>query len=356
MSALLTLAACAAGPWLVCQAVRGWIGVGAEASEAEQTRALVRCRQVMLLGSVFGIPAAAVAGALFVDPVLSDRSPAAGSWLFAGICAVTAWSSLSLVERSSEEAAAMPALVVIGRVVQMIAVPAFAVALSVAGTVAVDAFVPAIPTARAVLSALLSIAGVLVVSPWLAMQLGLWRVLPLRLESRGVSWRLAHLPVPSPFLTHAAALPWLHTVVLTDGLLTRAPDSNWRSLVRYEIGSSGQSRSEWAVRGFVAVSLSSVFFIAAAAIGEGDTRKLVASTSRSVGFTVAASWFANRQPASTLVLDADGPSVQELAQTLRSLPPSPGQALPRTSHRPLGGALYDRLFALGHDPGPRPRA
>jgi len=46
--------------------------------------------------------------------------------------------------------------------------------------------------------------------------------------------------------------------------------------------------------------------------------------------------------------------VQELAQTLRSLPPCLGQALPRTSHNPLGAALYDRLFALGHDPGRRP--
>lgn len=356
MSALLTLAACATGPWLARQAVRGSIGVGAEASEAEQARALVRCRHAMLFGSVFGIPAAAVAGALFVDPVLSDRWPAAGSWLFAGICAVTAWSSLALVERSSEEAAAMPALAVIGRVVQMIAVPAFAVALSVAGTVAANAFIPAMPAARALLSAILSVAGLLLVSPWLAMQLGLWRVLPLRLESRGGSWRLAHLPVPSPFLTHAAALPWLHTVVLTDGLLKRAPESQWRSLVRYEIGDSGQSRNEWGARWFVALSLSSVLFIAAAAIGEGDTRKLVASTILAVVFTGAASWFANRQPASTLVLDAEGPSMQELAQTLRSLPPSPGQALPRTSHRPLGGALYDRLFALGHDPGPRPRA
>ena len=356
MSALLTLAACAMGPWLACQAVRGWIGVGAEAGEAERTRALGRGKHAIFLASVFGLPAAAVAGALFVDPVLSDRWPAAGSCLFAGMCAVTAWSSLALAQRSAEEAAAMPALAVIGRVVQMLSVPAFAVALSVAGTVAVDLFVPLIPAARAVLSALLSVASLLLVSPWLAMQLGLWRILPLRLEARGVSWRLAHLPVPHPFLTHAAALPWLHTVVLTDGLLKRAPEAQWQALVRYEIGSSGQSRSEWGARWFVAVSLSSVLFIAASAIGEGDPRKLLAATILAVFFTGAASWFANRQPASTLSLDADGPSMQELAQTLRSLPRSKGQALPRTSHRPVGGALYDRLFALGHDPGPRPGA
>ena len=69
----------------------------------------------------------------------------------------------------------------------------------------------------------------------------------------------------------------------------------------------------------------------------------------------AASWFANRQPSSTLALGAEGPSMQELAQTLRSLQPCLGQALPRTSHKPLGSALYDRLFALGHDPGRRPQ-
>jgi hypothetical protein len=100
--------------------------------------------------------------------------------------------------------------------------------------------------------------------------------------------------------------------------------------------------------------LSVIVFVSAGAIGADNPQKLVAAMVLAVFFTGAASWFANRQPSSRLGLGADGPSMQELAQTLRSLPPCLGQALPRTSHKPLGSALYDRLFALGHDPGPRP--
>jgi hypothetical protein len=100
--------------------------------------------------------------------------------------------------------------------------------------------------------------------------------------------------------------------------------------------------------------MSVIVFIAAGAAGADNPRKLVAAMVLAVFFTMAVSWLANRRPSSKLALDAQGPSMQELAQTLRSLPPCVGQALPRTSHKPLGPALYDRLFALGHDPGRRP--
>ena len=170
----------------------------------------------------------------------------------------------------------------------------------------------------------------------------------------GVRWHVAHLPAPAPFLTHAAALPWLRTILVTDGLFRGAPDSHWRALLHYEIGGERTTNTERAVRWSIAVPLSLVVFIAASAVGADSPRKLVAATVLAVVFTGAAAWFANRQPPSTLAQDAGGPSMQELAQTLRSLPPRHGQALPRTSHRPLGPALYDRLFALGHDPGRRP--
>jgi hypothetical protein len=93
----------------------------------------------------------------------------------------------------------------------------------------------------------------------------------------------------------------------------------------------------------------------AAALSANDPAMRVAATALAVLFTSTVAWLANRQPSSTLQFDSDGPSMQELAQTLRSLPPCLGQALPRTSCNPLGSALYDRLFALGHDPGRRPQ-
>lgn len=354
MTALATLAVCALAPFIACKALYAWFRDGPAGSLAAEERSLARCRRVVLRASVVALPALGIAGALLVDPALATRWPTAGAWFFATLSATTAWVSMALAQRTPEERSAMRALETVGRVVQMSTVPALGVGLSLLATSAIEALVPVVPAARAVLAALLSFTAVVVVSPWLAIQLGLWRHLPLAIAADGVCWRVAHLPAPSPFLTHAAALPWLRTVLVTDGLIGRAPDSHWRALVRYEIGGAREARTERAARWSVAVPLSLVVFIAANAVGASSPQKLVAATVLAVFFTGAASWLANRQPSSPLGLDAEGPSMQELAQTLRSLPPRYGQALPRTSHRPLGTALYDRLFALGHDPGRRP--
>jgi len=354
MSSLILLAACAAIPWLVSAGLRATLALEGSAPPAMRERALGHFRRASLFVSVVMLPAAAVAGALLVDPLLSTRSPTAGSWFFASLSMLTTWVSLALAQRTPEEDAAMSRLETTGRVVQMSIVPALAVALSLLASAGVEAWLPFGPVGRALTAALLGVAAVLVAAPWLVMKLGVWPSFPRRIEADGVSWRLVHLPAPTPFLTHAAALPWLRTALVSDGLFNRAPQRHWQTLVRYEVGGALGSRMERAVRWAIAIPMSVVLFVAAGAVGADEPRKLVAATALAVFFTAMAGWFANRQPSSKLVLDSDGPSMQELAQTLRTLPPCLGQALPRTSHKPLGPALYDRLFALGHDPGRRP--
>ncbi len=344
MTSLILLAACALVPWMVCAASQALFTLGESVPPATRERALGHYRRVTLFAALVALPASAVAGALAVDPALSTRWPTVGSWFFATVSAVTTWVSLALARRTPDEAAAMSHLETAGRAVQMSAVPVLATGLSLL----------ALAAAQALAAALLSVAAVIVVSPWLVMKLGFWPVFPQRIEANGVSWRLAHLPAPTPFLTHTAALPWLRTALVSDGLFNRAPERHWQTLVRYEVGGALNSRLERSTRWAVAIAFSVVVFIAAGAVGADDPRKLVAATALAVFFTVGASWFANRQSTPKLALGADGPSMQELAQTLRSLPPCLGQALPRTSHNPLGSALYDRLFALGHDPGRRP--
>jgi hypothetical protein len=243
-----------------------------------------------------------------------------------------------------------------GRAVQMSAVPTLAAGLSLLVLAGAEALLPFGPIVRALVAALLAVTAVIVVSPWLVIKLGLWPTFPQRIQADGVSWRVVHLPAPTPFLTHTAAIPWLHTVLVSDGLFSRAPERHWRTLVRYEVGGSLSSRLERAARWAVAIPMSAIVFMGAGAVGADNPRKLVAAIVLAVFFTAAASWFANRNPSSKLALGAEGPSMQELAQTLRSLPPCLGQALPRTSHKPLGPTLYDRLFALGHDPGRRPHS
>jgi hypothetical protein len=354
VTSLFVLAACAFIPWMLCAMLRALFTVGDSAPHAVRDRALGHFRRATLFGALLVIPASAVAGALLVDPSLSTRWPMAGSFFFATVSAVTAWVSFALSRRTPEEASAMSHLETAGRAVQMSAAPTLATGLSLLALAGVEALLPFGPIVRALAAALLAVAAVIVASPWLVVKLGLWPTFPQRIQADGVSWRVAHLPAPTPFLTHTAAMPWLHTVLVSDGLFNRVPERYWRTLVRYEVGGSLSSRLERAVRWAVAIPMSAIVFIGAGSVGADNPRKLVAAIVLAVFFTAAASWVANRRPSSKLTLDADGPSMQELAQTLRSLPPCLGQALPRTSHKPLGSALYDRLFALGHDPGRRP--
>lgn len=356
MTALVTLAVCAVAPWLSCKVLGAAFHLDVSWSSPLGERALVRYRRACLAAGAVALPGAAVAGALAVDPVLATRWPVGGSLFFAALCWTTAWASLALAVKTPDEAEAMSPIETVGRVAQMSAVVFLGVALSLLAYRSVEAWVPMVPAARAVSSALLGITAVVVVAPWLAVRIGLWRELPFEVDAGRKPWRMAHLPAPAPFLTHAAAVPWLRTVLVTDGLLRRAPDAHWRSLIRYEIGGSFERRSDLLARWSVSIPLSAVVFLAAGAVGATDPRKLVASTILAVLFTGAASWLANREPSANLALDSEGPTMQELAQTLRSLPPCNGQAVPRTSRRPLGPALYDRLFALGHDPGRRPHA
>jgi hypothetical protein len=300
------------------------------------------------------LPAAAVAGALFVDPALSTRWPTAGAWFFASLSFGTASASLALARRTSEEAEAMSILETTGRAAQTLALPVLAVGLCLVARTGIDLLLPPSPMILALVAALVSVGVVLIVAPWLVAALGVWPIFPRRVEADGVSWTLVHLPAPTPYLTHAAALPWLRAALVSDGLFTRAPARQWQTLVRYEVGGALSSRTERAVRWALAIPFSAIAFMAAGAVGAIDPRNLVAATFLAVLSTGVASWFANRRAASSVAPESEGPSMQELAQTLRTLPPCLGQALPRTSHKPLGTPLYDRLFALGHDPGRRP--
>lgn len=355
MISLLLLAAVAVVPWLVCSSLRGMFALDASGPLPARERALGRYRRATVLSSVVLLPASAFAGALLVDPSLSTRWPAAGSWFFASLSAATASVSLALARRTSEEAAAMSPLQTAGRAVQTSSVLILATGLALLADSAVDSLLPFGPIASALTTALLSVASVLVLSPWLVIKLGLWPVLPKRIEADGMHWRLAHLPVPTPFFTHTAALPWLRTALVSDGLFNGAPDRHWENLVRYEIGGALHARNARLSRWTVAIVLSLIVFVVSDALGANDPAMRVAATALAVLFNSAAAWIANRRASSTLQLDSGGPSMQELAQTLRSLPPCLGQVLPRTSCNPLGSALYDRLFALGHDPGRRPR-
>ncbi len=355
MISLLVLAACILVPWVTCTVLRFLLVPTRIPEPAAKDRMLGRFRRATLGLGLVAFVAAAVAGALFTDPGLLAMWPTAAAWLFSSLCATTFWISMALSQRTPEEVEAMSSWEAFGRAVQTSALWVVTTGVVVAISSGVGPALPLPSALTALTCAVLCVVGVIVLAPWLLMILGIWRVFGPRIEVEDVAWRLAHLPAATPFLTHAAALPWLRTVLLSDGLLKRVPERHWKTLVHFEVSEATASRLDRAQGWVVSIPLSVFVFVAAAVAGADDPNKLVAGLNLAVAFTLGATWIANRQPASVVSMDHAGPSPQELAQTLRHLPPSHGQAMPQTSHKALGSALYDRLFALGHDPGPRPR-
>jgi len=353
MTSLLVLLACVAVPAVVCFVLRSVFLGSARHDQRVQLRRLARFRRATSLASAVLLLCAAVGGGLTTNLSLFPDHTIAAAWFFSNLCVATAWVTIAVCQRTAEEAAAMSALETMGRAVQTVFLWFVVTGMAVALSAGLEPALPMASPVSASLGSLLCVAATVVFGPWLVMLLGVWRVFPRTIVVGGVEWRLAELPAPNPFLTHVAAMPWLRTVLVTEGLFRRVPEHLWRTLVAYEVGQTRASRTERWRKWAVSVPLSALVFAAAGWAANGEPKKTVVAVSLAVAFTLVASWFANRQGESTLAMDPRGPSPQDLAVALKELPPSYGQAMPRTSHRPLGAALYDRLFALGHDPGPR---
>ena len=182
MSSLLVLAGCALLPWVICAALRAWFPVRRSAPEAIRERALLQYRRTCLFFSVIALPAAAVAGALAAEPALSTRLPTIGAWFFGSVSMTTAWVAIALAQRTPEEASAMSQLETAGRAVQMSTMPILATGLALLVRFAAQRLDSSGGMAEAIGVALLSVAAVIVVSPWLMMKLGVWPVFPKPIE------------------------------------------------------------------------------------------------------------------------------------------------------------------------------
>jgi hypothetical protein len=253
--------------------------------------------------------------------------------------------SFSLLGRTNDEARQMPEWEVARRTIRLSALAVLSTGLSV---LLLKLLGP--------LGGPLCVAAILLASPQLLVATGAWPSLSQGLHFKGRDWRIVHLPVPNPLVAHLAAIPWLRMLLVTDELLRRLREPEWSSIARYELspesGPAGPRLMRWA-----AVLVGASFSFALAGMMAEQPRALVAATSLATLLSLSAIWRANRQSparADILPTDPDSPSAEELARALRDLPPVRGQAFPRSSRRPLDSKLYDRLFALGYDPGPRP--
>ena len=350
MSSLVVLVACAIVPWIVCRALGGLLIDPSIESFWTRRRALGRYRRTTLVLSVGALVGASVAGALCADvPAL----PLVGAWFLSSLSLVIAAIGFSLC-RTSTLPEAPPFWEVVRRTIRLCAVVFLPAGLCLAAWVAFERWLPVAAPARAVIAALACVWVVAAANPTLLVLGGVWSSLDRRLEAQNRSWRLIRLPTPDPTVAHAAAIPWIQAVLVSDAMATQIADEE--ALVRYEAWTrppSGHSTFRW----LVALGGSALGFALAGALGWGNPNALVAGMSVATYAAIGWIWWANRQASTrnaTLRIAADGPSLQELAFALRRLRLPTGQVFPTTSHQPLDRALYDRLFALGHDPGPRP--
>ncbi len=345
MKSLLVLLLSILIPWLTCGILKR-LSVGSSADEPwAQERALARYRP-LLFGFLLGEAAlSAVTGACYAESSFLPNWPVLGAWFFSSLSLLLTIVSFSLLGRTNDEAREMPEWEAVRRAIRLCALPVSATLLCV---LLMELLGP--------LAGPFCVAAIVLVSPRLLVATGAWRTLSRQLHFRGRDWRIVHLPLPNPLLVHVAAVPWLGMIAASDGLLRRLQEPEWSSLARYELSpESGPAWPRIARWASVLVGASCVF--CAAGLLTDKPRALVATTSLAVLLSLAAIWRANRQSsarAGVLPSNPDAPSAEELARALRALPPLRGQAFPRTSHRPLDTKLYDRLFALGYDPGPRP--
>ena len=350
MSSLLVLVGCAVIPWTVCRTLGGLLIDPSIESSWARRRALERYRRVTLTLSVSGLVGASVAGSLCADV---SELPVAGAWFLSSLSLVVAAISFSLC-RTRALPEAPPFWEVVRRTIRLCAVAFLPAGLCLAAWVVLERWVPLSAPGPTVVAALACVWIVAAVNPCLIVLGGVWSSLDRRLETQNKSWRLTQLPIPDPTVTHAAAIPWIRTVLVSDAMAEQIEDDE--ALVRYEVWTrphTGRSNVRW----FAAMFASALGFVLAGAIGWRNANALVAGMSVATYATIGWTWWANRQPSdrnATLRIGSDGPSLQELASALRRLRLPAGQVFPTTSHQPLDRALYDRLFALGHDPGPRP--
>ncbi len=355
MNSLIALLTSAFVPWtssLVLERLAPRIR--AERPGGADERSLARHQRATLAVGVLLVIGAILVGALSIDAELVGPRPVAAAWLMASLCGTTAWIALALGHRTPDGDYALSAQSAFERAVQTAALPVTASGIALAAIALANAFVAFRPAA-VVAGALLATAGVLVGAPSVMTRAGVWPVSRSRLWAGGRRWTLARIPVPSRRLAHIGASPWLSTVWVSDGLVDRLAPEHRDALLRFEASAMCSSHRAARVRRWaIALSLTLVSFSMAQLFGT-DPARLVALTFLAVGFAFGSAWVANRQPVSHLASDPLGPSARELAAALRHLPAPYGTIVPRTSRRSLSQGLYNRLFALGHDPGPRAR-
>ena len=213
MTSLILLAACALIPWIACATLRALLTLEGSSPPAMRERALWHYRRATLFTAIVVLPASAVAGALVVDPALSTPMADNG---FVVLCEPERYDDLGQPRIGPTHAPKKPPRC---HVSKPPAAPCKCRPLRSwpRGCVCLRAPRSKLCFRSGQSPRLLSplrffrSLRVIVVSPWLVIKLGVWPMFPRRIEADGVSWRLAHLPAPTPFLTHTAALPWLRT-------------------------------------------------------------------------------------------------------------------------------------------------
>lgn len=157
---------------------------------------------------------------------------------------------------------------------------------------------------------------------------------------------------------HVGALPWVRSLLITETVLERLERDELHSLIAYECYAKSDAPWRRAFYWLIGVSASVALFFLCLAYLFDRPHVFAAAWGLASFATTWLLWQANRQATAGrsrftfATLRELHPS--SFARALRRMQPHYRQLLPFTSRQPLRPELYDRLAALGHDPGPPP--
>lgn len=369
MTALSVLLLCALVPQLTCRWAKTLVVRQRHPDPAAQHRLRVPYRRAALTLAIAQLLAAWVAGCLSITPELVPRFQEAATIGFGALCLSVAFTSCAIVHPYGL-GDPLPRWETVRRSVRwsVVLVTPILLSYAIAKVVLASSFIAIADGLPAhLMISFASVACVAYTGILVARFTGVFSTAPAEVQSIATSvakarnepaYKVLTLPSVQRVAFHIGALPWLRSLLLTDTLVERLSDDELGALIAYECYLPSDSRWRRTWYWTLGVCASAALFFVCLTWAAGETGWFAASWGLAGFLSTRWLWQANRhatERGSRFVFTAlKQVSPPTFAKALRQLQPHHRQLLPVTSRQPLRPELYDRLFALGHNPGPPP--
>ncbi len=369
MTALAVLLLSAIVPQVICRWAKGRVIKQQHADKAAEHRLRAPRRRLALSLSIAQLLLAWVAGCLALDSTFAPRFPGAAAIAFGSLCMTLAFTSCATVHPYGL-GTPLPFWETLRRSVRWSGVFVAPIFVSYAlAHLLLDSWLleSTDPRLRWALASLVAVACVAYVGVMFAQLVRAFHPAPHRAQEAANAVASAQGERPFVVLTipsvqriafHVGALPWVRSLLVTETVLERLERDELHSVIAYECYSRSDSSGRRTLYWLTGISASAALFFLCLAYGFERPQVFAATWGLATFATTWLLWQANRQATAGrsrftfATLRELHP--QSFAHALRRMQPHHRQVLPFTSRQPLRPELYDRLTALGHDPGPPP--